>query len=159
MKELSEEVLARVRAEARETRDRALGLIPSRDDSSPRDSEPPEERSRRSSRQRNTEPARVKFSREEVLALHRQGKTASQIGVLIGAHRGTVNRILAELGVAPQGTGGPPRQEFCKRNHSLDKYGKPHPNGGRECQECKRERGRKWWNDNRSKAALNQETS
>lgn len=137
MKKLTEADYARIRAEAAAIRDRALGLCI---DIPPEQKLDPLTR-RGSSRKGIHMPSRPTYDRDSIKKLYSDGMKVQEIADKLGCHRGTVSRILGEMGVEKRNSSGPRRREKCEKGHSMEDA-IPCKGGGRACRECKRIRDR-----------------
>jgi hypothetical protein len=77
------------------------------------------------------------------------GMRVVEIASALGAHRGTIHRVLTECG-GYERSNGPRRRATCKYGHDLSEHGIELPGGGRDCRLCRRRRDReakkrKYW--------------
>lgn len=162
MKQLTAEDYARIAAEARAVRDRALGIAPPLvvtqtaqparvrvSDAPAADAAERKRRQRQRERAKRSDAGKPKprgpvFDRAQIAALYENGSglSISEIARRVGCNRGTVARALKELGIEQTRRGGAPLLETCGRGHDFsDTY--TTKTGGRACRECARERRKK----------------
>lgn len=147
MRQLTAEDYARIAADARAVRDRALGLTPAVQEATQATGAERKRRRKQQARATRSDAGKPKprgpvFDRAQIAALYRDGLSVSEVAQRMGCNRGTVTRALKELGIEQTRKGGPPRLEKCMRGHDFtDVY--LNKNGARACRPCAQERRKK----------------
>lgn len=76
------------------------------------------------------------YDRQEIKRLYEEGSSAKEIADRLGAHRGTISRVLKDLGLTRRDP------NYCKNGHEMSVYGRIAHGGGRFCRKCKTDRER-----------------